>query len=358
MPIIDADAHVVETEATWDFMEPADQKYRPLLVRPGAESKTAYWFVDGKMCGQARSVVTARELQDLSRTLGRDVAAPPEARDMEDVGVRLEHMDRLGVDVQVLHATIFIEQVAWRVQTEIAVCKGWNRWLADIWRQGQGRLRWSCVLPLQDLDAAVEELRFCKEHGACAVFMRSIEGPRLLYDPYFYPLYEEVSRLDMPIVVHVGVANPYYLDLLSQYNGRGAGFWKFRLSSVGAAHSWVLSEVPQLFPRLRVGILEAGAQWVPHVVKDLRRRSRAQGKQLTDAILKDNRVYVACETDDDLPYILRYAGEDNIVIGTDYGHTDQGSELEALRNLRQQGDLAEATYRKIVDDNARALYGL
>ena len=38
MPTIDSDAHVVETEHTWDFMERADQKYRPLIVRPAVRA--------------------------------------------------------------------------------------------------------------------------------------------------------------------------------------------------------------------------------------------------------------------------------------------------------------------------------
>ena len=40
---------------------------------------------------------------------------------------------------------------------------------------------------------------------------------------------------------------------------------------------------------------------------------------------KENRVYVTCQTDDDLDYVLGYAGEDNLVIGTDYGHSDNAS---------------------------------
>jgi hypothetical protein len=34
MATIDADAHVVESEHTWDDMDPADRKYRPVLVTP------------------------------------------------------------------------------------------------------------------------------------------------------------------------------------------------------------------------------------------------------------------------------------------------------------------------------------
>jgi hypothetical protein len=47
-----------------------------------------------------------------------------------------------------------------------------------------------------------------------------------------------------------------------------------------------------------------------------------------------------------------------MVIGTDYGHNDQSSEVEALRNLEQSGEVTPAQYRKIVDDNPRALFGL
>ena len=47
MPTIDSDAHVVESEHTWDFMDRADQKYRPLIVRPRGEGGGEYWFIDG-----------------------------------------------------------------------------------------------------------------------------------------------------------------------------------------------------------------------------------------------------------------------------------------------------------------------
>ena len=68
-------------------------------------------------------------------------------------------------------------------------------------------------------------------------------------------------------------------------------------------------------------------------------------------MLKDKRVYVTCQTDDDLDYILGYAGEDNLVIGTDYGHSDNASEIEALRKIRNEGKFAAHVIDKILDDN-------
>jgi predicted TIM-barrel fold metal-dependent hydrolase len=346
MSTIDSDAHVVESEHTWDFMEPSDQKYRPLVVRPGGEGGGEYWYIDGKIRGLVRVVLTARQLADISERTGRDMNTPKETREMENVPARLKHMDELGIDVQVLYPTMFIEQIADKPEWETPICRGYNRWLADIYRQGQGRLRWICVLPLLDMSASLEEVRFCKSHGACGVFMRGIEGHRLITDPYFYPLYEEMSRLELTVGVHVGIGNPQVSDLVSQYNG-GGSFWKFRLPVIGAFHSVIMSGLPDLFPQLRFHWAEAAAQWIPWVVKDLQRRWTAQGKTLPPNPLKTYRQYVSCQTDDDVDYILKYSGEDNITIGTDYGHNDQSTEIEALRNLKKLGTINATQYEKI-----------
>jgi uncharacterized protein len=357
MPTIDSDAHVVETEHTWDFMERADQKYRPLIVRPRAEDGQEYWFIDGKIRGLVRVVMTAQQLAEVSERTGRVMHTSRETREMENVPARLSHMDELGIDIQVLYPTIFIEQITDRPEWEIAICKGYNRWLADIYRQGQGRLRWICVLPLLDMGASLEELKFCKQHGACGVFMRGIEGSRLITDPYFYPLYEEMSRLSLAVGVHVGNGNPQVIDLVSQYNG-GGSFWKFRLPVIGAFHSVIMGGLPELFPDLRFHWAEAAAQWIPYVVKDLQRRWAAQGKRLPENPLKEFRQYVSCQTDDDVEYILKYAGEDNLTIGTDYGHNDQSTEIEALRNLKEKGEISPSQYQKITYDNPQALFAL
>jgi predicted TIM-barrel fold metal-dependent hydrolase len=56
--------------------------------------------------------------------------------------------------------------------------------------------------------------------------------------------------------------------------------------------------------------------------------------------------------------VLNYSGEDNIVIGSDYGHADTSSEIEALRNLKKKGELRPDVIDKILYANAKALYNL
>jgi predicted TIM-barrel fold metal-dependent hydrolase len=56
--------------------------------------------------------------------------------------------------------------------------------------------------------------------------------------------------------------------------------------------------------------------------------------------------------------VLKYAGEDNIVIGTDYGHTDASSEVDAIEIFRNKPEVSDAVKKKILDDNPRTAYGL
>ena len=141
MAVIDADTHVIETEHTWDYLDASEQQFRPIVVTPKREGGREYWYIDGKIRGLARQAVTSPDVRQLEQKLGRKMAAPQEAREGKNVDVRLRHMDELGVDVQVLWPTLFLERVADRPEAEIAVCRSYNAWLADIWQRGKGRLR-------------------------------------------------------------------------------------------------------------------------------------------------------------------------------------------------------------------------
>jgi predicted TIM-barrel fold metal-dependent hydrolase len=360
MRVIDTDGHVVETEQTWDFMDPSDARYRPYIAteKNASGRPREQWVIDGKMVRGVRNPLAAREQEKLYESTGRMVTTPAGAVDMEDVGARVRHMDELGIDIQVLHSTMFITATATLAETEVAVCRGYNRWMADIWRKGEGRLRYAALLPYLAIDEAVKELRTAVENGACAAAIRPIERNRLCAEPYFYPVFEEASRLGVPMAMHLGNGNPEFHALLS--SGKGGSAFSFRIPTMSSLHWLVWSQVADVFPSLKWGIFEAGADWVPFVIKDLIRRFPTQHsthKTIGGNVLKDNRIYVACEACDDLQYIVKYAGEDNLVCGTDYGHTDQASELDALRQLGARTGISESVVNKILSDNPVALFG-
>ncbi len=358
--VIDADAHVVESSHTWDFMDPSERQYRPvpLETREEAGMKLQFWLIDGRVRGFRFPAFSAAELEKRSRQVGRRFADDQESRELGNVELRLEHMDQSGVNVQVLHNTIFIESATERASVEVPLCKSWNRWMADIWRQGNGRLRWSCMAPTLSMSDALDQIRFAKKNGACAVLMRPVEGNRLLVDTYFYPIYEEASRLDMAIAIHIANGNAWLNDLYRHPVASAATFHRFRIPTVAAFSDVMLSEIPEVFPRLRWGFIEASSQWVPWLIHEMKNRFKTLGRQWSGNLARQYRMFITCENSDDVPYIARQAGEDCLVIGTDYGHIDTSSDVDAITVFKSRTDLTPEVKRKILSDNARALYGL
>jgi predicted TIM-barrel fold metal-dependent hydrolase len=137
-----------------------------------------------------------------------------------------------------------------------------------------------------------------------------------------------------------------------------SGFSKFKLPVVNTFHSLAYHGIPERFPKLRFGFIEVGAQWLPYALHDLKKRFERSGKVLGNDFMRENRLYVACQTTDDLGYVLRYAGENNMVIGTDYGHADTSAEIEALRTLKTASEVPAGAIEKILSSNPRDLYNL
>ena len=356
LPVIDADAHVIETERTWDFLEPSEQKLRPQLFASPDNPVKQYWIIDDKIRGFRFPTYSEQQLRDLSDQFGRNVESPKAARELDDVQLRLDHMDKLGVDVQVLHNTFWIEQITTDPDTEAALCRSWNRWLGDIYRQSEGRLRWSCVVPVLALDEAAAQMKQAKEDGAVAVCMRPLEGDRDMTDPYFYPVYQAASDLDMAVAVHIANGNPVNCDT---YRPTAAGrFAMFRAPTVTSCLGLIMSEIPQVFPNLRWGFIEASSQWVPWIYLESENRYQAAGREFPKDLFAEYRIYVTCQTNDDIPYVLKYSGEGGLVIGTDYGHTDPSSEMDAILDFKKMDDVSQERKDNILYHNPKALYGL
>lgn len=355
MPIIDADTHVDETEATWEFLSESERRFKPITVSQhvAAEDQIPgydrFWLVDGHL--------RVRRVRDDQRT-----GTTQETRELVDVTARLRHMDDLGVDVQVMYPTFFLSAVTDRPEVEVALCRSYNRWLAEKSAQSSGRLQWVAVMPTLDMEATAAEVRTAKELGACGVMKKGVEcGGRSAGDPYFYPLYEAASRNDVAVCIHSGSGEMEHNDLRHDH----ASMWSRTLPVVDAFYSLAVKGVPDRFPNLRIGFIESGAAWIPYALSELWARKVRQAWRgtidLKNDLLRQSRFYVACQTQEDLPYLLQHGAEDNLVIGTDYSHADGSAEIEALSLVRKKGETGEISAvasRKILDGNPRALYGL
>ncbi len=359
MAVIDADAHVVESQHTWEYVDPSQQQHKPVTVK-NEQTGEEFTLIDGKILpgGGAQQVVTAQRALQLGIPLERRVSVAEGASAMENVEARIADMDEFGVDIQVLQPTLFLRAYSDRAATQVALCGAFARWMADITKDHRDRLRWAVPLPVLSIPDSIDLLRFAHENGAVSVFMRPFELNWPIYDPYFDPLYEEVVRLNMAVGVHVGNGNSESTEYLRQHVGFGRGFLPFVFPTAGAFHGTISSGLPLRHPKLRIGFLEASASWVPWVLNDLRRR--AEAKEFPESLLREYRLFVSCFTTDDIPYLTQNPdiGEDNLVIGTDYGHADVGTEVEAIKNLKTKGDLAPKLVKKILEDSPATLYAL
>jgi predicted TIM-barrel fold metal-dependent hydrolase len=220
------------------------------------------------------------------------------------------------------------------------------------------------------MDKAIEELRWAKEHGAVGALKKGdAEGGYWPSDPYFFPFYEEAERLDLPMCFHVATGNiapmPPEKALYEQ-------FYREILPTVHAMQSIITCKLPERFPRLRWGFIEATSSWVPfnlYFMKRILAKARERGFNRPtqhmyadfDVTLAKNNVFVSCLPDEDLPYIISQVGDESLLVGSDYSHQDSSEELrfkEALQRRVESGDISPSTMRKITEENPRRFYCL
>jgi predicted TIM-barrel fold metal-dependent hydrolase len=346
--IVDADTHVIESDATWEGMaELGFGEERPIALYrdPVASSPASYWLFDKRIFPRGGVGI------DGTRT-------PRGARELDDVPMRLADMDRLGVDRHVIYSTFFLGQPTERPGLLAALCRSYNDWVAGACKESKGRLAFAAVLPLLDIHDAIEELHRTRDLGAVAVHLRGYEGDRMLTDPYFFPLYAQALQLDVALCIHAGSANRYLDDQM--FRG-GFPFLRNKLPVIGAFNALAESDVPERFPGLRFGFIEAAASWLPYMMFDLERRiERRTGdrRSIGQSFLTDRHFYVTCQVNDDLTYLMEQVGPDNLVVGSDYGHADNASELEAVRRVGSDERLSESAREQITSKSALSLYGL
>ncbi|MCY4441932.1 MAG: amidohydrolase family protein, partial [Deltaproteobacteria bacterium] len=131
--------------------------------------------------------------------------------------------------------------------------------------------------------------------------------------------------------------------------------------------SMVLDGVFELFPRLRVGYLEAGAGWVPYMMERMddkfhvdRKRKHFPLKKLPSEYIQEGNVFVTCELDEKiLDVVARELGEDTLMYPSDFPHEKAVTEFGTdIPEFLERPDLSEGLKKKILYDNAKRFYGI
>jgi gamma-resorcylate decarboxylase len=137
---------------------------------------------------------------------------PPGTRQkILDIGSgRLADMDRGGLDICVLSLTAPGVQAVTNVGQALAQARRTNDYLAENISKNPKRLKGFATLPLQDPEAAAQELTRCvKELGFWGALVNGFtqigdSDSAIYYDlPQFRPFWATVQELDVPFYLHL-----------------------------------------------------------------------------------------------------------------------------------------------------------
>jgi len=334
--ILDADGHVTETSE--QVAKYLDEPFRrrplnfPLYPSDGWDRRLLGTL--GQFAGDAASWITA--------------------------------LDKGGMELSVLYPTLglfasFIRDRSWAV----AICRAYNSFLSEAFVAVTPRLRAVALLPVQDPDAAARELeRAVRDLGLCGA-MLAADGPHLLGDRRFDPVYEVAQRLGVMVGVHASG---------SHLGGAGVDLFPTFIQAHTVSHafgqmrqltSMIFEGVPERFPALRLAFLEAGAGWAPYWMErmddEFAKRGAAEAPVLRkrpSEYVRSGNIYFSCEADEWLlPQALKLVGENQIVYASDFPHWDN-SYPGSVDEIQTRGDLSAPQKRKVLADNCRRLYGL
>ena len=228
--------------------------------------------------------------QDIAALFGDLEPIRPEYRDRD---ARLAVMDGQGIDGCFMFPTLAVgmeEALGDDPEAAVAAFHAFNRWLEDDWGYAyRDRIFGAPMIPLVDVDAAVAELDLVLARGARIVCIKS--GPAITRDgrvspgdARFDPFWARVDEAGVTVGIHSGDAgyNRYIDDWEQVGTFRAFAYSPLRivLSASRPPYDTMAALVCQgvfdRFPNVRVASIEAGADWVPELLKKLDQGLRAE----------------------------------------------------------------------------------
>jgi len=373
MKDIDADGHVEECLPTFSdkYLDPAFRPLRPTVI---GRDGLAYWVIDEQMfprrVGKGCNNLGTPASYDGKPT--RHTALKPdsiESMELTDIGARLRSMDEEEIAVQVVYPSLFLAYpLTSNTALATALYSSYNRWLGDR-LSGNERIKWAAIANLDDVGAAVEQVREAKSLGAAAVMVLGTAGDLTFDHPTLLPFFAALAETNLPLAVHVGWSCPALNNIYSHIYP--SGVIAFLVPVMMGLVALISGGVLDRFPDLRVTFLEAGCQWVHFVLERMDHRFRRTRNQLStfhsqtapqhdlppmDYVRKGN-LFFSTEADDVLlPQVIDLIGEDNMVFGSDMPHGDR--EPFVVRKVKERKDLSDSVKLKILERNPARLYGL
>src|SRR5689334_168398 len=209
--VVDADGHILEPLDLWDdYIDPAFRERRPRFVID--DNGKERLSVEGKLLGNPRGIGSlgsvgvrqgAVKLDSLKYAEGKKGGFDPHARIVD--------MDADGIDAAFLYPSLGLFAGAVEdPELAAAMCRAYNRWLADYCKPYPDRLFGVAMLPMQSVELATEEGSYAREKlGMRGGFLRPnpYHGKKMINDPMYDPFWTMAEELGFSIGFHEGSTN-------------------------------------------------------------------------------------------------------------------------------------------------------
>jgi predicted TIM-barrel fold metal-dependent hydrolase len=381
--LISVDDHILEPPNLWLDRVPAKDRDRaPHVVK---DDRGEAWVYDGKrMPSSGLSAVVGKSKEEFSpEPIGYDEMRPG----CYDPVARLEDMDRSGVLASLCFPTVtrFCGQLFMEASDRefgLVCLKAYNDWIVEEWcGAAPGRYIRAMLIPLWDPQLAVQEMERQAARGVTTFFFS--EEPSKLGLPtmhdgsgYWEPVLAAANEMELVISMHVGSSSN--IPKISPDAPFLANLAWGAVRTAGSMLEWIFGGAFQRYPNLKIALSEGNIGWMPYFLEraeqvlDKQRYWVQRGTKFmdysnskVDAVDLDtlsvretfrNHVFGCFIEDNHGLSSIAELGEDNIMIETDYPHSDSTwpNCIEVAR--KQVAHLTPELQYKVLRGNAERLY--
>jgi predicted TIM-barrel fold metal-dependent hydrolase len=389
--LISVDDHVLEPPDLWLKRLPSGFRDRAphLVERDGMEG----WSYDDKLVpttGLSASMGTDKSTWTMTAARYDHMRAGA-----YDPAARLADMDTAGILASLCFPSFprFCGQVFLEAKDkELAMLgvRAYNDWMAEEWcASAPGRFIPLGIVPMWDPAAAAEEVRRNAARSFHAVcFSENPEplGLPTIWDPdrYWNPLWDACQETGTVVCMHIGSSsNSPRFDRRMPW-GMEQG-WAAATVTSGTLLNWLIGPVFREFPAVKIALSEGGIGWIPFYLERAEQVIDRRGALMAAGESPDpvTRAFVAnperavdlrgmdihqmfrdhvygCFIDD-LHGVrnLRQIGIDNVMIETDYPHSDStwpDCIGHAHQQLSHDPTLTDEEKYKVLQGNAKQLF--
>lgn len=292
--------------------------------------------------------------------------------------LRLSDMTRDGIEASFMFGPIQ-SFVADDPELRVAIHRAYNEWLVELCSAAPTRLFGVAALPglAEDRDAAIAELYRIASETSLKQVNFLVGQANDLYRPEWEPFWAAAEETGLVVSFHVGGASPKggLASLASHSGERPANVFAFSKAFITAFvdtfHGLLAEGVLDRHPGAKVLLAEVGLGWLPWLVHEmdyryerlLDRRAYWEARGGIHLTMPPSEVWkrnfwVTFQDDPVGLAQIEFCNEDHLLWASDYPHPDSTFPDSRKIAEEQMARLTPAQRRKILRDNALALYGL